>query len=82
MSMSKRVLRAVVAGGVFFAAFWIVEDLLSGDGMDRVVKTAIMAVMFAVLSFFSSWIGERLRKKRPRSLRDINAEIRRTLRSE
>jgi|SRR5688572_4478607 len=82
MTTSKRFFRAVVAGAVFFAAFWIVEDLLRGDGMDRVVKTAIMAIMFAILSFFSSWIGEKLRSKRPRSLRDINVEIRRTLKSE
>lgn len=82
MTMPKRLLRAVIAGAVFFAAFWIVEDLLRGDGMDRVVKNAVMAISFAVLSFFSSWIGEKLRAKRPRSLRDINAEIRRTLKSE
>ena len=56
----SRLRRALVAGGIFFAALWIIEDLRTGVDGDRLTKTTIMAIMGGVLDVtFGQWFREK-----------------------
>jgi hypothetical protein len=56
----SRLRRAIVAGGIFFAALWIIEDLRTSFDIDRLTRTAISAVLFGVLDVtFGQWFREK-----------------------
>jgi len=60
MFILSRLRYAVATGATFFAAFWIVEDLLTGVDTARLTKTAVMAISFGILAAtFGHWWQEK-----------------------
>jgi hypothetical protein len=67
----SRLRSAVIAGGVFFAALWIVEDLRT----DRLIRTAVMAIGFGILDItFGHWFRKKWMAMFHRSIRKKIAE--------